>query len=146
MICHFTIAAGPPRTKKNSSRVVKVGRFTKVLPSKAFCDWQDAALKEVIQTKFSLARFGVRLPITCGVQVRALVFREASIGDAVGFYQAIGDFLQEAGIIANDRQILNWDGSRLLVDRVRPRVEVDIIQAAAEQASLIPVGVGAEAW
>lgn len=136
MICHFTIAAWPPRTKKNSSRVVKVGRFTKVLPSKAFCDWQDAALLEAIQTKFSLARFGVRLPITCGVQVRALVFREASIGDAVGFYQAIGDFLQAAGIIANDRQIVHFDGSRLLKDSARPRIEIEIYQALPEQMAM----------
>lgn len=137
MICHFTIAAWPPRTKKNSSRVVKVGRFTKVLPSKAFCDWQDAALLEAIQTKFSLARYGVRLPITCGVQVRALVFREASIGDAVGFYQAIGDFLQAAGIIANDRQIVHWDGSRLLKDSARPRVEVEIHECGVAQLELL---------
>jgi hypothetical protein len=153
MICRLTIASSAPRTKKTSNRIIRIpGKngskgFTKVLPSKAFCDWQDAALKEVIQTKFTLMRRGVHLPITCGVQIRALVFREAAIGDAVGFYQAIGDFLQEAGILANDRQIVHFDGSRLLKDALRPRVEIEIFQVEPEQASLLPAGyVAEEKW
>lgn len=36
------------------------------------------------------------------------------------------DWLQRAGVLANDRQIASWDGSRLDKDASRPRVEVAI--------------------
>lgn len=69
------------------------------------------------------------LPIRENVNVRALFFREKNIGDAVGFYQALADALQEGGIVANDRQIVSWDGSRLLKDTERPRIIVTITEA-----------------
>lgn len=40
------------------------------------------------------------------------------------------------GIIGDDKQIEHWDGTRLLIDRVKPRVELVIRVSAAPQASL----------
>lgn len=61
-------------------------------------------------------------PINC----RALIYRHAAVGDAVGYYQAVGDLLELAGAVANDRWIVSWDGSRLLKDPGRPRVEIEL--------------------
>lgn len=39
------VIRGRPATKKNSSRVVRNGRFIRVLPSKAFVEYERMALK-----------------------------------------------------------------------------------------------------
>jgi hypothetical protein len=70
---------------------------------------------------------GARPPGVAGlVYVSALFFREADIGDSAGYYQAAGDALETAGVLTNDKVIKHWDGSRLLVDRKSPRVEIDV--------------------
>ena len=61
-------------------------------------------------------------PVNC----RALIYRDALRGDAVGFYQAVGDLLQLAGVVVNDKYLVSWDGSRLLKDSARPRVELEL--------------------
>jgi hypothetical protein len=38
------------------------------------------------------------------------------------------------GIIADDSQIVHWDGTRLMIDRERPRIEVEVI--VIEQAQM----------
>ena len=62
--------------------------------------------------------------IDFAVNCRAWIYREALRGDAVGFYQAIGDALQHYSILDDDKRIVSWDGSRLLKDAERPRVEI----------------------
>lgn len=42
------------------------------------------------------------------------------------------------GIIQNDRQIQHWDGSRLLVDSARPRIELVITTIDPPQKGLFP--------
>ena len=37
---------GRPTTKKNSSRIVYHGKYPRVLPSKAFCDYEKDSLKQ----------------------------------------------------------------------------------------------------
>ena len=47
--------------------------------------------------------------------------------DTLAVYEGVGDLLQDAGIIANDRQIKSWDGSRIMEpDKTDPRVEITI--------------------
>jgi Holliday junction resolvase RusA-like endonuclease len=40
--------------------------------------------------------------------------------------EAVGDMLQAADIIRDDRQICAWDGSRRMLDGAEPRVEIYI--------------------
>lgn len=113
---------GAPRTKKTSNRIVRVGKFSKVLPSLAFEEWN-----KLVQPQLAMARAKKSgLPFTDNVNVKALVFREKNLGDAVGFYQALADALEEGGIVENDRQIVSWDGSRLLKDSDNPRIIVTV--------------------
>lgn len=120
----FTIT-GPPRTKKTHSQIVTRGRFQKIIPSAAYMDWNDQAQMQIAVMRAGL-RFAVPLPIFTPVNIRALFFRHANVGDATGFYQALADTLQQARVIGNDSQIRSWNGSELLKDAAAPRVEVTI--------------------
>lgn len=121
MILSFTIT-GPPRTKKTSNRIVRCGKFHKVLPSLAFIEWNKSAQLQLAKAKADYEG----LPITLDVNCNAWIYREALRGDAVGYYQAIADALQEAGIVKNDAQIISWNGSQLDKDAKRPRIEVEL--------------------
>lgn len=114
------VIPGPPRTKKNSGRIVPHRGAHIILPSKAWETW--CAFSQPWLTS-QMKRAGIALvdfPVNC----RALFYRDALRGDACGFYQGLADALENAGVVANDRWIVSWDGSRLLKDASNPRVEV----------------------
>lgn len=69
-----------------------------------------------------------RLQLNC----QALIYRDADRGDAVGYYQGIADLLEKLRILSNDRMIVAWDGSRLLKDPERPRVEIVLTEMATD--------------
>ncbi len=118
----FTIE-GPPRTKKNHGRVIKRGKRKFHVPSEAHEAWANSAVLQLrIQAR---KRYPGGWP-SCPVNCRALIYRDANRGDAVGYYQAIADALEAAGVVENDRLIVAWDGSRILVDRHCPRVEIEL--------------------
>lgn len=147
------IIEGAPRTKKTHSRIVQIPKagsrkcpacghrpgFPKLLPSKAHDKWHKDAMLECLYVKADLVRAGVHLPIYDVVNVRAVFYRESRVGDACGFYQALGDLLQDAGIIVNDSQIASWDGSRLAKDAGRPRIEVwlQVVREVVVQENLL---------
>lgn len=115
--CH-AILYGDPRTKKNSRRLVRAGRRRVVLPSAAFEAWTAIA-------GYHLNRaWRGRPPIEVPVAVKALFYRKRDVGDLDNFEAALGDLLQTCRVVADDKQIRSWDGSRLLVDRHVPRVEL----------------------
>ena len=111
---HLTVW-GPPRTKKTHNVLAKAGRRYVVLPSAAWRAWNTSARIE---------RDEARYPIHEVVNCRALFYRDAERGDAVGYYQGLADLLQAHDLVTNDRLIVSWDGSRLLKDATNPRVEV----------------------
>lgn len=120
------VLPGPPRTKKTSNRIINIpkkggGRgFSKILPSKAFCEWEDAVAPRVAAAFRGAGGEPIEVPVNC----RAMIYRDADRGDAVGYYQGIADLLQTAGVLADDKWIVSWDGTRLDIDRKNPRVEV----------------------
>jgi len=114
---------GAPRTKKTSNRLVRAGGRFRVLPSKANETWTNTA---VLQLRSAWNRGHRQHPIGVELNVRALFYRDANRGDAVGYYQALADALEAAGVVENDRLCVSWDGSRLLVDRHAPRIEVTL--------------------
>lgn len=116
------VLTGAPRTKKNSGRIVRAGKFPRLLPSATFCEWNA-----LVQPQLMLLRSMTHgLPFRGPVNVKALFLRDADRGDACGFYQALADALEEGGVVENDRQVRQWDGTRLLVDRQNPRVIVTV--------------------
>lgn len=128
-----------PVTKKNSAQIIPGRKFGALLPSEAYQTWSAGSLRAFREAGMveryratvsgklrTLYRWlpwpAIDYPINC----RAFIYRHAAIGDAVGYYQAVGDLLELAGAVANDKWIVSWDGSRLLKDPGRPRVEIEL--------------------
>jgi Holliday junction resolvase RusA-like endonuclease len=121
------VIKGPPRTKKTSQRILRApGGRPFVMPSKASRAWEKSAIEQLVTQKPWADWPAVAGPVS----VRALFYRDADRGDLTNFEQGVGDALQAAGIIINDRQIESWDGSRKLIDRTNPRVEIELLPMA----------------
>lgn len=145
----FTLA-GAPRTKKthpilipdkSSAVCQQCGQYAKhkIIPSTQHNEWFDAAMWQSANICRELRRAGTTLPIMQFVGVSALFYRDRYQGDLIGYEQALADWLQAprenkagkqtrkgAGIIDDDALIVSWDGSHLLKDAVKPRIEVTI--------------------
>jgi Holliday junction resolvase RusA-like endonuclease len=112
---------GAPRTKKNSGEIWRPrGGGVRYVASAAYRRWESAALPQL------RSAWAGRPAIDYPVNVRAVFYREANIGDAVGYYQALADALEKAGVLVNDRFIVSWDGTRMSKDAARPRIECRI--------------------
>ncbi|HYC33127.1 MAG TPA: hypothetical protein VEB59_12635 [Gemmatimonadales bacterium] len=111
------VIEGAPRTKKNHGEVLQMGTRKVHLPSRPFRFWESSA--RIRRPP------GLVTPLTGrAYNVAALFYRDWLAGDAVGYYQGLADFLQARGIVRDDKVFVSWDGSRLLLDRERPRVEL----------------------
>mgnify|MGYP001023398187 CR=1 FL=1 len=133
-----------PRTKKNSRRHSK-GRskstgktITVPLPSEQYDRMEaDVAIWARTSSVLDPARVSgpwgystleLAQPLNCA----AIFYRDALRGDAVGYYQGLADALEAAGIVANDKWIVQWDGSRLRKDAKRSRIEVTLTAIVGE--------------
>lgn len=124
------LVPGIPRTKKNSGRIVRAGKRHIILPSAAWCEWAELATHEIAK---QLRKMPKMFPLTdADINCKALFYRDANRGDAVGFYQGLADLLEKAGVVCDDVQIVAWDGSRLLKDSANPRVELTLTPLGAE--------------
>lgn len=112
------VILGKPRTKKTSNRILRFGKFNKIVPSKQYLAWRDAVVPQLQR------QHAGRAPIAYPINVRAIVYRDALRGDLIGFLQGIADAMQEAEVLLNDAFVCGWDGSRLAKDSKRPRVEL----------------------
>lgn len=132
-----------PRTKKNSRTHVrkraKTGNMITVpLPSEAYKTmegqivmWARTSLatdanKSLVLDRNNKACRAERLFLAQPMNCAAIFYREKEIGDAVGYYQGLADALEAAGVLADDRWLVQWDGSRLRRDANRPRIEVTL--------------------
>lgn len=122
---------GIPRTKKNSQRIIVIGGKRAVLQSRQYLCWEAPAV-------FQLQAQRHGLTWKCPVNMRAIVYRDRAVGDLLNYLAAISDVLEKAGVVANDRLIVSLDGSRMLVDRQRPRVEIELTEAADTIATIAP--------
>lgn len=114
------VIPGRPATKKNSSRIVRVGKYPKLLPSEAFERYQTEALWHLKKYKDN---FDGPVHVCC----RYWLPDRRWWPDLIGLLQATSDILETAGILENDRLIDNYDGSRIVgLDKQNPRVEIEI--------------------
>lgn len=124
LIMSFTIP-GRPSTKKTSQRVVRRGRYTKILPSLLY-EKYEIHCKDYCE--YFWKRFELN-PIDFGISIKLRVYLDSWIvGDECGYQQAHGDIIQKHGIIADDMWI-HWsdlDSHMIHYDKDNPRVEVEI--------------------
>lgn len=125
---------GAPMTKKNHQQILRTrdGRSF-VAPSP---EWQRYERDSLARLSEFVVQVGEYLPIDYPVQVMALFYRQANVGDLNNYQAGLADLLQAAQILADDKFIDSWDGSRKLKDAAAPRVEVEITRYGAAQESL----------
>lgn len=118
-IC-FTIPL-PPRTKKNSPRIVRHGKRPGIQPSKAFEDYQDKA-------GWYIPCKGAGLRERCCVRVRYYMDTRRKV-DLGNLLAATCDILVHYGVLADDdaRIVAHHDGSRVIFGDKQPRAEIEII-------------------
>lgn len=100
-------------------------------------DWSGftQALGDILQWKDSVGPQCVN----CGCMAKDHIKRFCPTGRAGGYRRPPGvkNSITYHGLIGDDRQIQHWDGTRLHVDRDRPRIEVKIeILPAPELAQM----------
>ena len=113
----------PPRTKKNHGKVVQRGKRKYHVPSDAYTRFEADVQKHILEMD-PWHRRAVQARIDYPVNCCALFYRDADRGDLVGYQQAIADALEKVGVLADDKWIQGWDGSRLRLDHASPRVVV----------------------
>ena len=117
----FTIPLAPI-TKKNHQRILK-NRRTKahfVAPSEQYENYEAAALWYVPRRS---------APIDSPVNVKCLFYMPTARScDLTNLEEAIDDILVKAGLLADDNYkiIAAHDGSRVYIDRQKPRTEIEI--------------------
>ncbi len=123
------VILGAPRTKKNSLRRLKRGKRVFTVPSLAHEQWEAVAVAQLRGQFAQWARGwpGGHGPLDVPVNLKAIVYRErAGRADLLNFLSAVSDALEKAGVLEDDRLVASLDGSRLLLDRSRPRVEIEL--------------------
>ena len=118
------VIEGAPRTKKNHMRIVRVRGGPVPIQAASHDAWSRAAILQ-LQSQCH----GLRANMRCeGVplNLRALVYRDRAVGDLGNYLAAVCDALERAAVVADDKWIMGFDGSRLLIDRARPRIEIEL--------------------
>lgn len=114
---------GPPRTKKNSQRVFRLpSGGTRIAPSAAYVQYEWDCLRQLPPPS---------RPLAGPVNVKCLYFMPTRRRvDLTNLLEATDDILVKAGVLADDcaAVVAAHDGSRVLLDRKRPRVEITITE------------------
>ena len=111
---------GSIRSKKNSKRIVSCGRFKRIIPSKAYLQWEKAAQGELYAIR-------ERVYHDNPVHVMATFFYKGPRPDIHGCMESLADCI-EGILIANDGLIESWDGTRIIHDKDNPRTEFSILR------------------
>lgn len=112
---------GAPRTKKNSQRIFK-GRGGQpfLVPSAAYAQYEKDCLRQIHPP---------RQPVAAAVNLKCVYYMpNRRRVDLVNLMEATCDILVKAGVLDDDcaAVVAGHDGSRVLLDRQRPRVEIEI--------------------
>jgi Holliday junction resolvase RusA-like endonuclease len=110
-------------SKKNSKRIVRAGRFAKLLPSEAYERFEAEALRQ-------LAPLRPAEPFTFPYTLIVTLHRKGKLDiDTCNAVTSLNDTLQAAGIVANDSQCL-----RIVADKKLGAsdflTEIEIIEQA----------------
>ena len=118
------IIPGRPVPAKNHPVMVRPGLL---LPSKPYRQYRDFCLGKGKRPGW-LAQYGnIHFPGPVALCARYWLPDKRWWPDLVGLLQATSDILQAAGLIDNDRNIISYDGSRIMgLDKANPRVEITI--------------------
>lgn len=119
---------GRPATKKTSQRLVRRGKFSKILPSERF-EKYELNCQELFE---SVWKNKGEKPLACGVAVKLTITTDTWVlGDEVGYQQAIGDILEKYGVVFNDI-LIHWCdfGSHMITEpsKTNPGCKIEIFR------------------
>jgi len=126
---------GNIRSKKNSKRLISIpikGSNGKTRPmslsSTVYLEWErvarEAATEQLVLCSRLFHNFG-KLPLDCPVSVKAVAYCKGVLPDLSGMLESVGDCLQ--GVVwKDDKQIVSWDGSRVIRDKEHQRTEIEV--------------------
>ena len=119
-----------PVTKKNSQRIIKCGSYHRIMPSKAYVQYEKDARQ-------FLPHRGEKLHRKCEI-VGLFYMKTRRKVDLTNLLESLDDILVAHGVLEDDnsRIIVSHDGSRVLHDPVHPRTEVTIRFLEREEISL----------
>lgn len=114
---------GPPRTKKNSQRILvnSATRRPFVKPSEAYEEYERDCLWQIPS--------GMKIQISEPVNLECVYYMPTRRKvDLVNLIEATLDILVRAGVLQDDNSCIaaSYDGSRVLYDKDRPRAEIKI--------------------
>ena len=111
------VIPGQPVTKKNSQVARCVNGKPVIIQSKAYRAYEKASLEALLDYS--------RKPLSGSLAVRVHYWlRDRRRPDLNNLLAATADILQKAEVIADDREIVSWDGSRIMGVSPRPRAEI----------------------
>lgn len=124
------VIQGCPITKKNSQRIVLIGGHPKIIPSKQYKTYEDAALYQMSTKRPSEP---IRDPVNVGCVYYMPTRRRV---DLVNLLEATMDILVKAKILEDDNAniVAGHDGSAVRYDKANPRAEVEIGRICDEQS------------
>lgn len=111
-----------PVTKKNSQRIVIRNGKPSILPSEKYKEYEGAALWFIPKR---------RTPIDFPVNIKCVFYMPNHRPcDLTNHLESIDDVMVKAGLLKDDNYkiLASHDGSRVLVDKDKPRTEVEIIR------------------
>jgi Holliday junction resolvase RusA-like endonuclease len=120
------VLKGRPITKKNHQRVIpavsKTGAtYHRPIQSESYQNYEIDCLWQL--KSYQGPKFTGKVNLKCIYWMKDF----SSWPDLIGLLQATGDILQKSGVIANDRNIISLDGSKIAgVDGKNPRVEISL--------------------
>lgn len=145
----FTIF-GNPKTKKNSQRIVMVGKYPRIIQSKEYLAYEKQATAQLLKSINSLrdSEMGCAFPISSPVNVKAVYYRlTLRRVDITNLESALMDILVKAGVLEDDnfKIVVSTDGSRVRHDKQNPRTEITITDAIeTENKTQKPTGFSQE--
>jgi Holliday junction resolvase RusA-like endonuclease len=136
---HLLLIHGPPAQKKNSPQIGYVGKRCplckrgqpRVFPSKEYRIWSRAAIQELRAQWRGMPPLGDK---KVGLIVTATFYlAKGQHFDLSNLIEAVGDVLEEAGVVTSDYYIDSWGTSHRDRDPDNPRVEIEVIVSAARR-------------
>lgn len=110
-----------PRTKKNSQQIMKAGNKRWIGPSKAAMEFARRCAWWI------KPQYKLKISVPVNVRVRFFVESRRRV-DLTNLLESIDDVLVRYEVLADDNAniIAGHDGSRVYVDKVQPRLEIEI--------------------
>lgn len=125
------VLSGDPRTKKNSQRIIRRGRYSAILPSKAYEEYAADCAVQLAAKGFRNKGIDYPVNIAC-----VYYMRTRRRVDLPNLLEATDDILKDNFVIVDDNCsiVATHDGSRVEYDKGNPRVEIEItpIEGATE--------------